>query len=73
MWMEYYWLGKNQASETFCSKFIKCRCLHQLQNFKILSTLWVHKNPRGQNYWDLIFFNLKKPGYRYYQSQETKR
>ena len=57
--MEYYCLGKNQASETFCSKFIKCQSSYQLQNLEILSTLWGHKNPCGQNFWNLFFFTSK--------------
>ena len=64
-----YCLGKNQTSETFCSKFIRCQSLLQLQYLKILSTLSWHKNPRGQNFWSLKFFYLKRQGYRYYQEK----
>ena len=52
--------GQNQASET------SVQSLYQLQNFKILLTLWGHKNPRGQNIWNWNFFYLKRQGYRYY-------
>ena len=62
--MEYYFLGENQASETFCSKFIR------LENFKILSTLWGHKNAQQQNFWNLnIFLHEKTSLYRYYQNK----
>ena len=35
----FYCLGENQATEAFCSKFIRCRSPCQLQNLKTLSTL----------------------------------
>ena len=56
IWVEYYCLGKNQASETFCSKFIRCKSPCQLQNLKILWTIWGDKNPCEQNFWNLNLF-----------------
>ena len=59
IWLEYRCLGKNKASETFYSKFIRCQSPYQLQNVKTLLTLWGHKNPHGQNFWNLIFLSEK--------------
>ena len=56
IWVECHCLVKNQAPETFCLKLISCQSPHQLQNLKILSTLCRHRNPCGQNFWNLIFF-----------------
>ena len=71
IWVEYYCLGKNQASETFCSKFIRCQIPNQLQNLKILLTLWGHKNPCGQNFRNLNFFFLKRQSYRYCHEKKS--
>ena len=60
LWVEYYCLGENQESETFCSKCFRCQCSCQLQNHKILSTHRGHKNAFGQNFWNLIFFLIRK-------------
>ena len=65
IWVEYYCLGKNEASDTFCSKFIRCQSPYQLQNLKTLLTLCWHKNSHGQNFWNLNFFYLKSQSYRY--------
>ena len=65
IWVEYYSLGKNQASETF----IRCQSPYQLQNLKTLLTLWGHKNPHGQNFRDLKLFYLKSQSYRYYNEK----
>ena len=62
IWKEYYRLGKNYASETVSSKFIRCQNPYQLQNLKIFSTFHEHKNPHGQNFWNLFFY-LKRQGY----------
>ena len=69
IWVEYYSLGKNQGSETFCWKFIRCQSPYQLQNLKTLLTLWGHKNPHGQNFGNLNFFYLKSQSYRYYHEK----
>ena len=70
IWMEYYCLGKNKASEMFCSKLIRCKSPCRLQNLKILLILWSHKNPCGQNFWNLNFFIPEKLRlYRYYQNK----
>ena len=68
-WVEYYCLGKNQAYETFCSKFVRCQNLYQLHNQKTLLTLCGHKNLPGQNFWYLNFFYLKSQSYRYYHEK----
>ena len=39
-----------------------CQNLYQLQNLKILLKFQGHKNPHGQNFWNLIFY-LKRQGY----------
>ena len=62
-------MDKNQASETFCSKFGRCQSPKQLQNLKILLPLWGHKNPYQQNVWNLNFFYLKRQVCRYYQEK----
>ena len=41
---------------------------HQ-QNLKTLLTLSGYKNSRGQNFWNLIFFHLKRQSYRYYHEK----
>ena len=73
IWVEYYCLGENQASETFCSKCFRCQSSCQLQNHKILSTHRGLKNAFGQNFWNLIFFfNPKRQSYRYYQEKKSR-
>ena len=63
-------MGKNQASEMFCSKLIRCKSPCRLQNLKILLILWGHKNPCGQNFWNWNFFIPEKLRlYRYYQNK----
>ena len=69
IWVEYYCLAKNQASETFCWKFIRCQSPYQQQNLKTLFTRSGHKNPHGQNFWILSFFYLKSQSYRYYHEK----
>ena len=57
IWVEYYCLGESETSETCCAKFNQmCQSPYQVQNLKILLTLWDHKNPHRQNFCNLIFF-----------------
>ena len=62
-------LGKNQSSETFCLKSIRCQNQYQLQNicwhFKATKT---HLN-KIFRIW--ICFYLKRQGYRYYQKKSS--
>ena len=68
--MEHYCFGKSHASGTFCSKFMRHQNPHQLQNLKILTKFEGHKNPHGQNFWNLNFFYLKRQRlYQFYQSK----
>ena len=68
--MEYYYLDENHASWTLNSRFIGCQNLYQLQNLKILSKFQGHKNPHGQNFWNLNFFLSEKATlHRYYQNR----
>ena len=59
IWVEYFCLGKNQASETLCPKLVRCQSAYQLQNLKILLTLWGYKNPCGQSFLNLNFLPEK--------------
>ena len=47
-------LGPNSCIWDIMSK------IYQLQNLKIFSTFQGHKNPHGQNFWNLIFFFLSE-------------
>ena len=58
--MEYYSLDENHASRTLSLRFTGGQNPYQLQNLKILSTFQGHKNPHGQNFWNLIFFSFEK-------------
>ena len=69
IWVEYFCLAKNEASETFCSKFIRCQSPYQLKNLKTLLTVCGHRNLHGQNFWNLNFFYLKSQSYRYYHEK----
>ena len=42
IWVEYILL--------FGQKSIRCQSLYQLQNLKILLTIWGNENPHGQNF-----------------------
>ena len=57
---KYYCLGKNQASEAFCSTFTRSQSLGQLQNLNTLLKLWDQKNLCGQNFWNLILFFIQQ-------------
>ena len=59
IWMEYYCLGKNHACGTLSLKFIRCQNLRQLQNLNLFSLFQGHKNPHGQNFWNLDFLSEK--------------
>ena len=57
--VQYFCLDKNQVSETLYSKFVRCQSAYQLQNRKILLTLWGYKNPCGQSFLNLNFLPEK--------------
>ena len=59
IWVEYFCLGKNRVFEILYSKFIRCQSAYQLQNRKILLTLWGYKNPCGQSFLNLNFLPEK--------------
>ena len=67
-WDTIVW-AKIRHTETSSSKFIGCQSPYQLQNLKILSTLRRHKNPHGQNFWNLNFLSKKTRLCRYYQKK----
>ena len=58
-----YCTGKNRGSGTLSLKFIRNQNLYQLQYLTILLSSQGHKNPQGQNFWNLNFLFLKRQVY----------
>ena len=69
IWMDYYCLGKNHASETLCSKFIRCQNPYQLQNFIFFNSSGAQK-PTWAKFLEFEFFLAEKARlYRYHQNK----
>ena len=73
IWVECYCLGENQASETFCWKFIRCQSPCQLQNLIICQYFFdisrVQKPTRAK-YFEFKFVSSKKTRlHRYHQNE----